>query len=50
MGEDNVEQQQDVDTQLAVCVACQKQFINIVMKEQGCVFSILSGYIQEHGK
>ncbi len=28
-------QQQDVDTQLAVCVNCQKQFINIVMKEQG---------------
>lgn len=27
--------QQPVDTQLAVCVNCQKQFINIVMKEQG---------------
>ena len=26
---------QDVDQQLAVCVNCQKQFINIVMKEQG---------------
>ena len=24
----------DVDTQLSVCVNCQKQFINIVMKEQ----------------
>ena len=26
---------QDVDTQLSVCVNCQKQFINIVEKEQG---------------
>lgn len=24
-----------LDTQLCVCVNCQKQFINIVMKEQG---------------
>jgi hypothetical protein len=27
--------QQNVDSQLCVCVNCQKQFINIVMKEQG---------------
>lgn len=26
---------QNVDSQIAVCVNCQKQFINIVMKEQG---------------
>lgn len=36
LSEDGMGQtQQDVDTQLAVCVNCQKQFINIVMKEQG---------------
>ena len=35
MADDGVHQQQEVDTQLAVCVNCQKQFINIVMKEQG---------------
>ena len=34
LGDDNIEQQ-NVDTQLSVCVNCQKQFINIVMKEQG---------------
>lgn len=27
--------QQNVDSQLSVCINCQKQFINIVMKEQG---------------
>lgn len=29
------DQEQEVNTQLAVCINCQKQFINIVMKEQG---------------
>jgi hypothetical protein len=33
IGDDNTEQQ-NVDTQLSVCINCQKQFINIVMKEQ----------------
>ena len=27
--------QQNVDSQLCICINCQKQFINIVMKEQG---------------
>ncbi|TRY76407.1 hypothetical protein TCAL_00036 [Tigriopus californicus] len=35
LSEDGLNQAQEVDSQLAVCVNCQKQFINIVMKEQG---------------
>ena len=34
-GEDDLSGQQSIDSQLSVCINCQKQFINIVMKEQG---------------
>ena len=35
MGTSGSNEEQNVDSQLSVCVNCQKQFINIVMKEQG---------------
>ena len=35
LGMDELEGQQNIDSQLSVCINCQKQFINIVMKEQG---------------